>query len=203
MREYKKPILDGGWLCGECRDVLYFNDESGFIIAECDKSDSGKQYCIQYGVKFRSPRGLIRELNFKLMVDGVVAEDKTDDKFVSKSGVTSSHCPDFTQIPFEALIELAARYELGQKKHGRDNWRKAVDPDTVVNPDFTPAEEFALERLNHLVRHCYILANQIMKRKTIPMNDDSPQGNIGAILWGASTMPIFCQEIFGDKYGTK
>ena len=83
---------------------------------------------------------------------------------------SSSYCPDFSQIPIDAMFALAQRYELGAKKHGKDNWKAGLtDPQYVV------------ERLNHVIYHVKKLQDKIEGR--MPWDgDDDP----GAILWGGA-----------------
>src|SRR5688572_28864882 len=80
--------------------------------------------------------------------DQMLEDSELLDKVAHKSGSTSSYCPDFAQIPLDALISLAKRYELGEKKHGRDNWRKGLTDKSYV-----------VERLNHVIRHAYTAIN--------------------------------------------
>lgn len=100
----------------------------------------------------------------------MIDERELEDKFTHKCGATSSHCPDFGQIPLQALIELAKRFELGEVKHGRDNWRKGLDDQAYV-----------ISRLNHVIYHAYKLINKIEGK--LPWDDDN---DASAIMWGGA-----------------
>lgn len=105
---------------------------------------------------------------------------------VTASGASSSHCPDLAQIPLEALLAIAGRFELGEKKHGRDDWRQG-----------TGNKDYVLNRINHVIKHCYHLINQIEGREDIT-NRDTPEGNIGAIAWGGATLSVMAPPLFKD-----
>ena len=85
-------------------------------------------------------------------------------------GATASECPDFAQIPLGALMALARRYELGEKKHGRDNWRKGLADKSYV-----------IARLNHTIYHCLKLVEKIEGKRPLDSDDDA-----GAIMWGGA-----------------
>ena len=96
--------------------------------------------------------------------------NEADDKIVTKCGATSSYCPDFGQIPMDALIRLAKRYENGEAKHGRDNWRKGLgDPSYVIG------------RLNHAIYHSLKLINKLEGKVEWNGDDDA-----GAIMWAGA-----------------
>lgn len=98
------------------------------------------------------------------------------DKVTHTSGATSSACHDYAQIPISALDALAARFEYGEKKHGRDNWRKGLHDKTYV-----------VERLNHVIRHAKLLADKLMGLAQWDEDDDA-----GAILWGGAFAAEAC-----------
>lgn len=56
--------------------------------------------------------------------------------------------PGIDQIPFDGLEALGAIFAEGEKKYGRDNWKK--DPG---NPDYNA------ERTRHAIRHLMLYAN--------------------------------------------
>lgn len=103
---------------------------------------------------------------------------KMEKKFTHPSGASSSPCPDLVQIPFNALVLLAETFKLGEQKHGRDNWRHGL-----ANIDY------ALERINHIIRHAYWLSEQLQGRWPADCDPiDTPARNVGAILWGGAFM---------------
>jgi len=99
------------------------------------------------------------------------ARDHQEERNVRHAcGATSSECPDFGQIPLRPLIALARRFELGEAKHGRDNWRKGLSDRAYV-----------IARINHVIYHCYKLIEKIEGKRPINNDDDA-----GAIMWGGA-----------------
>lgn len=94
------------------------------------------------------------------------------DKPVHQGQVTS-YCPDFAMIPLSALTCLAQRYELGEKKYGRDSWRANVEKHGIP---------YLVERLNHVIFHAKKLQDKLEGR--IPWD---PDDDCGGMLWGAAT----------------
>lgn len=93
-----------------------------------------------------------------------------DDKITSSCGATSSKIPDLAQIPLHALERLAARYELGAIKHGKNNWRQGIG-----NTNYT------IERAAHVIYHAYKLINKL--EGIIPDDNDD---DAAAIMWGGA-----------------
>lgn len=91
----------------------------------------------------------------------------------SKSGATSSRGPRLDLVPHHALVRLAARYELGAAKHGRDNWRKGLGD-----------IEYLRDRISHAIEHAYKLLDDLdcfERDGTLPSDD-----NAGALMWGGA-----------------
>ena len=61
---------------------------------------------------------------------------------------TEELAPGVEQIPFEALEELGYIFAEGEKKYGRDNWKKQPDN-----------KEYDNERTRHAIRHLMLWAN--------------------------------------------
>jgi hypothetical protein len=75
---------------------------------------------------------------FHTRLEQIVA-DKT-------TGATSSKMDfDMHDLPYEALRMAATRFAYGRGRHGRFNWRRGK-------------QEFAEERLKHLVNHVMLFA---------------------------------------------
>lgn len=104
-----------------------------------------------------------------------------EDKKLHPSGATSSHCPDYAQIPMQAMNALAARFELGEQKHGRDNWRNGLHDKSYV-----------IERLNHCIRHAYHLINKLEGK----MAWDGVEDDAGAILWAGAFAAVATEVHF-------
>jgi len=105
----------------------------------------------------------------------------TDDKMLHESGASTSTCPDLSQIPYSALEMLAERFKLGEAKHGRHNWRRGLGKTS-----------YALERVNHIIRHAYHLAAQL--EFGIDLSEDTIEENIGAILWGGAFLAEYAYD---------
>jgi hypothetical protein len=97
-------------------------------------------------------------------------EVNTDDKVTHICGATTSKAPRFDLIPAEALYRLAQRFELGEMKHGHNNWRKGLDDDSYI-----------LERANHVIKHTLILMAKI--QGDLPWDEDD---DAAAISWGGA-----------------
>lgn len=84
------------------------------------------------------------------------------------SGATSSvRRPDYSSVSREFLHKLAARFSLGEIRHGRGNWKRAwAGPDGAIDIDFLR------DRYNHAVEH-------LMMLREGTANDD----HIGAVGW--------------------
>jgi hypothetical protein len=93
-------------------------------------------------------------------------------------GATSSACPDFAQIPYEALELLAKRFEIGAVQHGRNNYRKGVGD-----------KDYTVKRINHIIGHCFKLIAQL-ETGFMSTDEDSPTDNVGAILWGGAFLSV-------------
>lgn len=110
-----------------------------------------------------------------------------NDKMEHTCGATTSKCHDFGQIPYSALVLLAKRFEFGGLKHGRDNWKKGLGN-----------LKYALERINHIINHCYYLSSQL--DSGIDLSEDTIEDNIGAILWGGAFLAEYFDDIV-QNYG--
>lgn len=104
------------------------------------------------------------------MIESTRKQKEDEDKIVTPSGATSSKCPRFDLIPIEAIIRLANRFELGEIKHGHNNWRKGIND-----------KQYILERTCHIIHH----AIKFMHKLDHLLPDDGDD-DVGAILWGAA-----------------
>jgi len=104
-------------------------------------------------------------------------------------GATSSHCPDFGQIPLESLIALAERFKLGEKKHGRGNWQNGINDRAYV-----------IERANHVIYHAYKLINKLESLDTRGLREDD---DAAAIMWGGAFLVVAINYwLENEKQGT-
>ena len=90
-----------------------------------------------------------------------------------KGKATSSKKPRLDRIPHQALIRLAARYELGASIHGEDNWCKGLDDPTYV-----------LDRISHTINHCYNIVAKI-KAGGLPAIKEGDD-DAAAVMWGGA-----------------
>lgn len=92
------------------------------------------------------------------------------DTVTHSSGAKTSSCPRLDLIPYEAQLRLAARFEVGETRYGRDNWRKGLRDD-----------EYVAERIAHLMNH----AARILAKMRGQIPDDG-EDDAGAILWAGA-----------------
>lgn len=84
----------------------------------------------------------------------------------------TSDCPDYSSIPISALKSLAARFSLGEKKYGRNSWRKRIQE---------LGAPYIIERLNHVIHHSKKLQAKLEGHLEWDKDDD-----VGGILWGGA-----------------
>lgn len=109
---------------------------------------------------------------------------KKEDVRKYKSGASSSVKPHFELIPYEALVALANRFQLGLDKYGSGAWN-ALSPNQRQLDD----DEWIESRLSHIIHHAYQI---IMKRRgLIP---DDCDDDAAAIMWGGACLVM-------TKYG--
>ena len=94
----------------------------------------------------------------------------SDQTTVHTSGAKSSKCPRMDLIPYEALVRMAARFELGLERYGLDNWRNGIRD-----------ADYVRERVSHLMNHCARLLEKLSGR----MGDDG-EDDVAAILWAGA-----------------
>lgn len=103
-------------------------------------------------------------------------------------GAKTSSGPRLDLIPRRSLERLAARFEKGTLRYGKDNWRKGLSDPSYVT-----------ERLAHTIAHCYRLIDKLEGRLPEDGEDDA-----SAIMWGGAfaceaTEPEPITEIHPDK----
>lgn len=80
------------------------------------------------------------------------------------SAKRSEKLPPLEDIPLEALMEIAKRFEIGETKYGRFNWK-------------TGGPEFFRQAIPHAIRHLYMYANNDER-------EESNVSNLAATAWG-------------------
>ena len=99
--------------------------------------------------------------------------------------VTSSAVPHFHLIPTESLIRLARRFELGVQRKGSGAWNALTQ-----NQEILTDEEFALERISHVIAHANKLRDKIVNG--LPFDDDD---DAGAISWAGAYLACATQAM--------
>lgn len=101
--------------------------------------------------------------------------------------VNSSIKPRFGLIPYEAMVALANRYELGEKKHKGKTWNATTDQTILAN------REWIISRAEHVIYHAF---QYLMKIEGIIPDDGDDDA--GAIMWGGSCLSE-AKRLFGNK----
>lgn len=91
---------------------------------------------------------------------------------------TSSKKPHFELIPYNALVELADRYALGQEKHKAKAWNPLSNNQAGLED-----EDWIMARASHIIHHVY---QYILKRRGIIPDDGD--NDSAAIMWGGSVL---------------
>lgn len=95
------------------------------------------------------------------------------------SGVTSTKIPRFELIPFSALESLARIFEAGIEKKGDGAWNALTPHKDEALKD----KAFVIERLSHVIKHCYQAIRKVQDGKEWEGEEDS-----GAILFGGAVL---------------
>jgi hypothetical protein len=95
----------------------------------------------------------------------------------AKSGAKGSKVPSLDLIPYRALCRLAARYEHGTEKYGRDNWRKGLTD-----------RQYIRDRAAHVMNHTARLIAKLDGHLPEDGDDDA-----AAIMWGGA---FLCEAEF-------
>lgn len=104
------------------------------------------------------------------------AKASTDEVLSANGLVSSSKCPPFQYIPLCALISLAERCQKGVDIKKDKAWNALSK-----NQDVLSDVEYCIQRLDHVVKHAYILMEKLSAGdvKALVEDDDA-----GAIMWG-------------------
>jgi hypothetical protein len=104
--------------------------------------------------------------------------EMTEAPTVSHScGAKTSPVPRLDLLPLQSLVRLAARFEKGEKRYGRNNWRKGLKD-----------REYALERAAHVLNHTLLLIEKLQGLRPDDGDDDA-----AAIMWGGA---FLCEATF-------
>lgn len=109
-----------------------------------------------------------------------------DTKEVLMAGglASSSECPDYSLIPQITLDRLANQFTRGVRRKKEKAWNAKSGNQTVLTD-----REFAIERLNHVIRHAKSLQERLHQRvgkDGAPIRYVDDADDAAAILWGGS-----------------
>lgn len=97
----------------------------------------------------------------------------------SFKGVTSTKIPRYELIPFSALQALALIFEKGLEKKGDRAWNAL----TLHKQEALAKDGFVIERLSHVIKHCYEAIGKIVAGKVLEGEEDA-----GAIMFGGAVL---------------
>lgn len=104
--------------------------------------------------------------------------DHSSESMVEFSRTTGSKKPQFGLIPYNALVALANRYELGEKKHAAKAWNALSK-----NQEGLKDSEWMRARVEHIIHHAY----QFLLKYNGLIPDDGDD-DAAAIMWGGSCL---------------
>lgn len=104
--------------------------------------------------------------------------------YTSKSGAKSSEkMPAYLLIPWRPISErVARRFELGESKYGRDNWRKGLDDRAWIE-----------DRANHAMEHLMKVLDKIRRGVRTDEGDD----DLAGVAWA---MFVIAEHERGDRW---
>lgn len=112
--------------------------------------------------------------------------DHQKEEIKSFGTISSSRKPRFGMIPFHALIAVADRFELGDKKHGDKAWNALSDQIGLEN------EEWVISRVEHVIWHAYLYLlkykNLMTPEIAARLGTDFIDDDAGAIIWGGTLL---------------
>lgn len=102
-------------------------------------------------------------------------------------GARTSTAPRMDLIPYEALVRMADRFEVGLARYGRDNWRVGLRDD-----------DYVAERVAHLMNHAAVLLEKLAGRRM-----DDGEDDIGAVLWAGAFLAARTTCQCGSRMGLR
>lgn len=102
-----------------------------------------------------------------------------DAKEVDLAGgkVSSSEIYGFHLIPYEAMVRLAQRFDLGVVRKGDKAWNA-----TTHNQEVLTSKDFILHRISHVIGHAMKLRDKIVAGVDPLAGDD----DASAVIWGGA-----------------
>lgn len=104
--------------------------------------------------------------------------DHTKEEIVDYGKAQRSRKPEYSLVPKSAFDAIAARFELGQVKHGPKAWNALAD-----NRESAITREWAVAAMNHVIHHATLA---IQKVSGIIPDDGDDDG--GAIMFGGAVL---------------
>lgn len=112
-----------------------------------------------------------RERNLQALKESV--------KELEFSGVKSTKIPRFELIPKSSLEALALIFEKGIEKKGDGAWNAL----TLNKNEALKDKAFVIERLSHVIKHCYDAIGKVQNEKEWEGEEDA-----GAIMFGGAVL---------------
>jgi hypothetical protein len=104
-------------------------------------------------------------------------------KLIFKGGAASTPKPKLFLIPYNALVGLANRFELGWNKY-KDNAYNAISPPSNARrSEMLQDQEWIRERISHVIHHAY----QYLQKMEGVIEDDGDD-DASAIMWGGACL---------------
>ncbi len=127
--------------------------------------------CCEHNIRFATPEGLASHIAEHIRLHEMEALQQF--KYT-----TASIKPKFGLIPYNALVALANRFQLGLEKHKDKSWNALSK-----NQPGLSDEDWVIARAEHVIHHAYQF---ILKYKgLIPDdNDDDAAG----VMWGGACL---------------
>lgn len=111
--------------------------------------------------------------------NGAIWEHIEKEEVKEFSGVTSTKIPRFELIPFFTLCLFAGAFEEGFRKKNEGAWNAL----NAHLEDALKDKLFVVERLSHVIKHCYKAIGKVMEGKEWEGEEDA-----GAIMFGGSVL---------------
>lgn len=109
--------------------------------------------------------------------DVITLLEEEIEKRIQFKHTSSTSKPKFELIPYNALVSMANRFELGQKKYEEQAWN-ALSSQAALED-----KEWIKSRLSHVIHHAYMF---LMKMEGII--EDDGDDDAGGILWGGACL---------------
>lgn len=101
------------------------------------------------------------------------------DKIIDYGNATSSKKPRFALVPYEALVALVERFELGEEQHKGKTWNALSDQAPLEN------EDWVISRAEHAINHVFHFIQTYKEQISYSDDDAAAIMWAGVLLWCA------------------